>query len=57
MRSLDHASILALILLVFALVAIRVARWRNRQHKPQLPDVLRSRLLKAKITPLPVKRW
>ena len=46
---MDHANFLILVVLFLALVTIRLFRWMSRRQKPELPDLLRSRLLKAKI--------
>lgn len=46
---MDHANILILVVLLLALVTIRLSRRMSRRQKPELPDLLRARLLKAKI--------
>ena len=46
---MDHANILILVVLLLAFVTIRLSRRRSRRQKPELPDLLRSRLLRAKI--------
>ena len=48
-KDVDHANFLILVVLLLALVTIRLSRRMNRRQKPELPDLLRSRLLKAKI--------
>ena len=46
---MDPASYIVLFALLLLFVTMRLARWKDRRQKPQLPDLLRSRLLKAKI--------
>jgi hypothetical protein len=46
---MDHANFLILVMLLLAFVTVRLFRMRSRRQKPELPDLLRSRLLKAKI--------
>jgi len=45
----DHTNFLILVVLLLVLVTIRLFRRMSRRQKPELPDLLRSRLLKAKI--------
>jgi len=46
---MDHAYFLILVVLLLALITVRLFRMRSRRQKPELPDLLRSRLLKAKV--------
>ena len=48
-KNVDHAKYLVLFALLLILVTIRLARRKSRCQKPQLPALLRSRLLKTKI--------
>ena len=48
-EDVGHANFLILVVLFLVLVTIRLFRRMSRRQKPELPDLLRSRLLKAKI--------
>lgn len=46
---MDHVNVLILIALFWVLVGIRLVRWNSRRQRPELPELLRSRRVKAKI--------
>ena len=48
-RTCDMSNFLILVALLSILLVIRLVRRNSRRQKPELPDLLRSRLLKAKI--------
>jgi hypothetical protein len=48
-KGVDHANFIILVVLFLTLLTIRLSRRKSRRPKPELPDLLRSRLLKAKI--------
>jgi hypothetical protein len=45
----DHVNFLILIALLLVFVGIRLVRRNSRRQRPELPELLRSRLVKAKI--------